>query len=77
MGTVINSKSGVVSSELNDFYMVGHRALQGTSKPLRYILLKEGFADEKGGDLKVPDDFVTTESWWLKYFRERSSRSYS
>ena len=62
MGTVVNSQSGAVSSEFNDFYMVGHRALQGTSKPVRYILLKEGFADEKT-NAQVPAEYVTTEGF--------------
>ena len=45
MGTVLAGASGMTSDDMNDFFVVAHRALQGTAKPLRYVLLQHGWAD--------------------------------
>jgi hypothetical protein len=58
MGTVLTSHSGVTAADCNDWYMVAHRALQGTAKPLRYVLLKHGWADES---CTKPPPFEVTE----------------
>lgn len=61
MGTVLTSHSGVTAADCNDWYMVAHRALQGTAKPLRYVLLKHGWADES---CTKPPPFEVTERKW-------------
>jgi hypothetical protein len=58
MGTVLTSHSGVTSAECNDWYMVAHRALQGTAKPLRYVMLKHGWTDP---ECTLPPPFEVTE----------------
>ena len=45
MGTCLSAKSGYVRGDVNEFYLVAHKALQGTAKPLRYVVLKAGYAD--------------------------------
>jgi hypothetical protein len=58
MGTVLTSHSGVTAADCTDMYMVAHRALQGTAKPLRYVLVKHGWANPS---IKDPPPFNLTE----------------
>lgn len=60
MGTAVASESGVTSLEVQDFYLVAHKALQGTSKPLRYILLAHGWA-VPDKNKSVPKEYEMTE----------------
>lgn len=60
MGTAVASESGVTSLEVQDFYLVAHKALQGTSKPLRYILLAHGWA-MPDKNKSVPKEYEMTE----------------
>lgn len=55
MGTVLSSVSGVTTGTYNDFFFVGHRALQGTAKPLRYVLLMHGWTDKDRPHGDVPE----------------------
>lgn len=67
MATALCSSSGVTVADMNEFYLVGQKALQGTAKPLRYVLLKQGFAKETK-DAKCPKEFELTECSLYFYF---------
>lgn len=76
MGTAVTSESGITSLEVQDFYLVAHKALQGTSKPLRYILLAHGWA-MPDKHKSVPKEYEMTEGALLFIFLLRDSCSLS